>query len=253
LLDQIDGSVASFTGDGAYDQDGVYATVTERHPDAAVIVPPRSSAVPSETAETAPTQRDRHLQLIATRGRVAWQKASGYNWRALVEAAIGRWKRVIGEALRSRTTRRRMTEVVIATNVLNRLPELGRRPMSVSYETRKVWYHCVHRHDRCTKVSARRSRVDSVVPLSRLPLPHLARRLPRFADLTAHPVVSGAKDVALGAVSPSFGSLQKRVIPLRYSPLRPRGPRSVAGPHRGPLRRSRSQGTADDCGPLHLD
>jgi hypothetical protein len=43
-----------------------------------------------------------------------------------VEAAIGRWKRVIGEALRSQTARRRVTEVVIATNVLNRLLELGR-------------------------------------------------------------------------------------------------------------------------------
>src|SRR5207302_11506025 len=36
------------------------------HPfEAAVIVPPRSSAVPSETADTAPTPRDRHLQAIA--------------------------------------------------------------------------------------------------------------------------------------------------------------------------------------------
>src|SRR6266481_4830170 len=29
-------------------------------------------------------------------------RASGYNWRALVEADIGRYKRVIGDALRSR-------------------------------------------------------------------------------------------------------------------------------------------------------
>src|SRR3954466_8900127 len=78
LLDQVEGPVVSFTGDGAYDQDGVYASVAERHPEAAVIVPPRSTAVPSATAETAPTQRDRHLQLIAEKGRMAWQKASGY-------------------------------------------------------------------------------------------------------------------------------------------------------------------------------
>jgi len=55
LLDQITGAVASFTGDGGYDQDRVYASVAERHPEAAVIVPPRATAVPSETAETAPT------------------------------------------------------------------------------------------------------------------------------------------------------------------------------------------------------
>src|SRR5271154_1713381 len=51
LLDQVDGPIASFTADGAYDQDGVYGEIAERHPDAAVIVPPRSSAVPSKTAE----------------------------------------------------------------------------------------------------------------------------------------------------------------------------------------------------------
>ncbi len=71
LLDQITGPVASVTGDGAYDQDGVYASVAERHPEAAVIVPPRSSAVPSVDAETAPTQRDRHLHCIAEHGRMA--------------------------------------------------------------------------------------------------------------------------------------------------------------------------------------
>jgi hypothetical protein len=57
LLDQVTGPVASFTGDGAYDQDGVYASVAERHPEAAIIVPPRATAVPSQTAESAPTQR----------------------------------------------------------------------------------------------------------------------------------------------------------------------------------------------------
>ena len=126
MLDQIDRPVAAFTGDGAYDQEGVYGEVAASHPDAMVIVPPRSSAVPSETAETAPTQRDGHLQLIAERGRMGWQKASGYNWRALVEADIGRCKRVIGDALRSQTDARRATDVAIAVTVLNRMLETGR-------------------------------------------------------------------------------------------------------------------------------
>ncbi len=126
LLDRIDGSVASFTGDGAYDRDDVYAEVAARHPDASVIVPPRSSTVPSGTAETAPTQRDAHLRCIAERGRMGWQKASGYNWRALVEAGVSRWKRVIGDGLRSQTDGRQATEVAIAADVLNRMLELGR-------------------------------------------------------------------------------------------------------------------------------
>ncbi len=126
LLDQVEGAVASFTGDGAYDREDVYGAVAERHPEAAVIVPPRKGAVPSDAAETAPTQRDRHLQLIAERGRMGWQKASGYNWRALVEADIARFKRVIGDALRSHTDGRQATEVAIAVDVLNRMLELGR-------------------------------------------------------------------------------------------------------------------------------
>jgi Transposase DDE domain len=126
LLDRIDGPVASFTGDGAYDRDDVYAAVAARHPDAAVVVPPRSGAVPSATADTAPTRRDLHLQCIAERGRMGWQKASGYNCRALVESDVSRWKRVIGDGLRSRTDGRQETEVAIATNALNRMLELGR-------------------------------------------------------------------------------------------------------------------------------
>jgi hypothetical protein len=130
LLDQLDGAVASFTGDGAYDRDDVYGAVAERHPEATVIVPPRRGAVPSEAAETAPTQRDGHLRCIAEHGRMGWQKTSGYNRRALAETAMSRYKRVIGDALRSRTDRRQAVEVAIAVRALNRMLELG-RPESV--------------------------------------------------------------------------------------------------------------------------
>ena len=126
LLDQFNGPVSSFTGDGAFNRDDVYDEIAARHPDAPVIVPPRSNAVPSSTAETAPTQRDRHLQFIARYGRMNWQKTSGYTYRALVEADISRYKRVIGDALRSRTNARRNTEVAVAVQALNQMLERGR-------------------------------------------------------------------------------------------------------------------------------
>ncbi len=63
---------------------------------------------------------------MAKHGRMGWQKVSGYNYRALVEADISRCKRVIGDTLRSRTDARRKTELAIAVQVLNRLLELGR-------------------------------------------------------------------------------------------------------------------------------
>ena len=70
LLDQIAAPLASFIGDGAYDQAGIHGTIGKRHPDADVIVPPRSTAVLSDDVQTTPTQRDRHLQSIAEHGRI---------------------------------------------------------------------------------------------------------------------------------------------------------------------------------------
>ena len=86
--------------------------------------------MPSEAAATAPTQRDRHLELIAEHGRMAWQKATGYHARAKAEAAMSRYKRVIGDTLRSRSVPGQATEVAIAVLALNRMLELG-RPKSV--------------------------------------------------------------------------------------------------------------------------
>jgi hypothetical protein len=56
-----------------------------------------------------------------------WQKTSGYNQRSNDEAAIGRYTRLIGDALRSREDARRLCEVTIAVKALNRMLELGRQ------------------------------------------------------------------------------------------------------------------------------
>ena len=91
LLDQIDADVASMTADGAYDGEAVYDVVAERHPEAAVIIPPRATAVSGGTVST---QRDRHLAAIAKHGRIGWQRSSGYNRRSLAETAmyrVGAW------------------------------------------------------------------------------------------------------------------------------------------------------------------
>ena len=64
--------------------------------------------------------------MIADRGHMAWQTTSGYNLRAKVEASIGRYKRVIGDALRSRTDRTEATEVALAAAALNRMLAFGR-------------------------------------------------------------------------------------------------------------------------------
>jgi hypothetical protein len=47
LLDQTDGRIASVTADGAYDGDPTYQTIAAHGDDIEVVIPPRSTAVPS--------------------------------------------------------------------------------------------------------------------------------------------------------------------------------------------------------------
>jgi hypothetical protein len=85
LLDQIDNPLASVLADGAYDGEPVYRSVARHTPDAVVIILPRSTAVPSDTAETTPTQRDRQVAMMGESGRLGWQRAINYGRRS--------WKR----------------------------------------------------------------------------------------------------------------------------------------------------------------
>ena len=134
LLEPITGPVASVIADGAYDGEPVYRAVSERQPDppVAVIIPPRATAVPGPAADTAPTQRDRHLRMIRDRGRLGWQKAVGYGRRSLGETAVSRYKAIIGRSLRARTLPAQKTEARVACSVLNRMARLG---MPVSQRT----------------------------------------------------------------------------------------------------------------------
>ena len=130
LLDQVDDPLAAVVADGPYDQDRVYDDVAEHSAEAAVVVPPRSTAVLSASAETNPTQRDRHIQAIAEQGRMSWQRTSGYTARAGAEGAMSRYKRIIGDTLRSHTRLTQEVETRIAVTVLNRMLDFG-RPESV--------------------------------------------------------------------------------------------------------------------------
>jgi hypothetical protein len=97
------------------------------------VVPPRATAVSERTAATEPTQLYRHLQSIAKKGRLGWQRMSGYNKRSLVEAAIGRYKQVIGDGLRFRKDERRATEITGAMHVMNRMPGRPLHPYRISH------------------------------------------------------------------------------------------------------------------------
>jgi hypothetical protein len=68
--------------------------------------------------------------MIAEHGRLAWQVATNYGQRSLVETTMGRYKALIGSRLRARGFAAQQTEAAIGVTVLNRMLAAG-RPDSV--------------------------------------------------------------------------------------------------------------------------
>ena len=81
--------------------------------------------MPSDTADTDPTQRDRHIQLIEQRGRLGWHRAVNHGGRSLGEVAMFRYKKVIGRGLHARSRPAQKTEARGACEVINIMTRLG--------------------------------------------------------------------------------------------------------------------------------
>jgi hypothetical protein len=88
LLDQIDGPIIRVTADGA----PTYQTIATHGDGIEVVIPPRSTVVPNGE-QGGLTQRDRNLAMITEHGRLAWQVATNYDQRSLIETTMGRYKR----------------------------------------------------------------------------------------------------------------------------------------------------------------
>jgi len=63
--------------------------------------------------------------MIRDKGRMAWQRATGYGRRSHAETAMFRYKAVIGSSLRARTLPSQKTETKVGCSVLNRMTRLG--------------------------------------------------------------------------------------------------------------------------------
>jgi hypothetical protein len=59
--------------------------------------------------------------IIAEKGRMAWQKATGYGRRSVADTAVERYKAIIGPKLRARIVPAQRDEAAITTEVLNRI------------------------------------------------------------------------------------------------------------------------------------
>ena len=127
LLDQVDSPVDLFPADVAYDGEPTSDLLAARFGSTIeATIPPPKNAVLSPNAAQHPTARDRSIARIKAHGRMAWQRASGYNQRSRAETLMSRWKTVIGPKLKARSFKSQKTEAKIGVRILNRMTELGR-------------------------------------------------------------------------------------------------------------------------------
>ena len=124
--------LASVIADGAYNRDPVYQAATARQAGSPpeVVVPPRADAVLGTADPDQQTPRDRHVQPMAERGRIGWQRATGHGRRNHVETTMDRDKHLIGPKLRARSRPAQLGEVALAIQVLNRMIRTA-KPVSV--------------------------------------------------------------------------------------------------------------------------
>ena len=118
------------TADGACGGEPTYETIAARSPEIAVVIPPPTTSVESAELGADATPREVHVHTVAALGRLGWQEVTGYGKRALVEAAMGRYKSIVGSRLRARNDAGQLTETCIGVEVLNRMLAAG-RPNSV--------------------------------------------------------------------------------------------------------------------------
>jgi hypothetical protein len=129
VMDQVDGRIDRFLADGAFDGQPTYDQLISRRqglPIPEVIVPPRCADHPRSRELDMIRQRDGHIAYIQTHGKRAWQMATGYTRRNLIEAGVSRYKRIIGRCLRTRSLAAQRAETRIGVQVLNQMLDLGR-------------------------------------------------------------------------------------------------------------------------------
>lgn len=127
LLNQITEEIGSVTADGAYNTNEVYDSIAAHAQDNVVIAIPSqiNSALFSVNYIDEPTKRDHNILFAEKYGKYRWQDYSDYNYRSLVETAMFRYKKIIGEALYSRNFSAQKVESKIACHVLNKMTALG--------------------------------------------------------------------------------------------------------------------------------
>jgi hypothetical protein len=127
LLRQVENDLASFTADGAYDKELVYAAVQDHSAERRirVLIPPRKDAVLERDPPTSRLDRNRHIRKIDRVGRREWHLSSGYTKRSRVENVVYRYKATFGREMTARTLAGQRVEARIGCKILNRMASFG--------------------------------------------------------------------------------------------------------------------------------
>ena len=123
LIRTVPDAITRLTADGAYDTVAFYEEAAGRGCSTVVVPPAKVSRVSTRRGRS--RVRDRTIERIKNIGRRAWEKEVRYHQQARVENAFFRYKSIIGEALRARTSGGQMVESLVACQVLNRMSSLG--------------------------------------------------------------------------------------------------------------------------------
>ena len=124
LLPQINHKVNKMIGDKAYDNFWVYQALEQRGIKS--VIPPQCTAILSGNYREKLIQRDHTLLDRCELGIAKWQKNFSYNKRSLVEVAVGRYKKIIGNKLHAKLDSNRLSEIKLGCYILNKMLDLGK-------------------------------------------------------------------------------------------------------------------------------
>lgn len=122
LVDQLEESIDSCSGDGAYDKKKFRACLPKN---TIALIPPQRNGVISNGEDDHLKQRDQAIKRIEQVGRKQWKKEVGYHRRSLSEVNMYRYKTIFGDKLKAREPQYEENEVRVKCRILNRFVAIG--------------------------------------------------------------------------------------------------------------------------------
>jgi len=131
MLTNVVQNIKHLAADKAYDKSNVYQAVHDKAGnDVTVAIPPIKNAVIHDDRANDFGSRNHNVSYLEEHGSYCWQAHSDYNFRALAETAMFRYKTIIGDNLYSGKLASQKIEARIACVILNKMTALG-MPRSV--------------------------------------------------------------------------------------------------------------------------